>query len=280
MKYSKVRLTWGPNVGDTLTLNLNNPLPSDPYVITDISGLEPPPINIYLTQLVEGAQYQGQRADSREIIMTLKYQPNYALNQDVGVLRKKLYQMLTQKQDYNVIFRLMDDAGTGWVETDTRIKRMEPTIFTKDPQIIITFTCFDAFFHHGFYTHPNPSVFNAKTAIDPIVITTEGDAPTGFLMVFGMTANTGTWRIRNANNTKLLQINYPFLTGDRIWVDTRGGYRSLTLVRSGDPNKNIISYLTSNSTWPQLDGESTSFIPIVPTYVVDYLGFTARHWGF
>ncbi len=201
MIYTKVQLIWGPATADKLTFILENQTTANTYVVKSISGLDPPPINLSIAELAfEGGVYQGRRPENREIVLTIGFQPNYGTGVNAGDLRKSLYKMLTPKLNNIITFKLLDNSEINWVQTTGHIKRMEANQFSKDPEIQITMTCLSPYFEHGQYTHPTPSSLNG---LNPLPITTEGDASTGFLITFGFSSNLTFFKLSNSNGSKL-----------------------------------------------------------------------------
>ena len=278
MKHTRAQFLWGPDIQDKITFNLK-PVTSNPssYVVKSISGLEPPSITINTTdQIFEGSIYQGRRPEGREIIMLLGMSPNYSLGENFGDLRTKLYSLLTPKLNLPITFRLLGDSDTPWVETKGYIKRIEAPIFSEDPEVQITMSCLGPYFDAW---PVNFSPVSSLSGTNPIPITNTGDAPSGFLATFVPTVNMSSFKLSNANETQSIEFVYNFLANDRIWIDTRIGFRSATRVRSG-ASINLLPYMTQGATWLQLHGGLNNIKISTASYLVEYLYYTPRHWGF
>ena len=278
MKWVKCDIQWGPDAtNDRIIFNLDQPGLNSPYYTRSISGLEPPENAVSIVdQVIEGGIFQGQRPTQREIVMIVGFIPDYTVVDPIGTLRKSLYRMMTPRNSAPVTFRLTDATATNWVRTYGYVKRIEANIFSKDPEVQITFACTASFFEHGSYTHPTPSVFSG---ISPITVTTEGDAPTGFLATFQLTAAMASFHITNALFTKQIRFIYAFLSGDQIQIDTRAGTRLATVNRSSVIT-NLLPYMQSDSVWLQLEGITTQLALSTTSFTCNQMTFVSRHWGF
>lgn len=277
MKYTKAQFLWGTGGSDKFTFPLNAINSTSPYVVKSITGLEPPPIDVSIgDKAFEGGIYQGRRPQNREIVVTLGFQPNYAIGEDVGTLRTALNVLLNPKLDALLRFRLLNEAETEWVQTSGHIKRMEQNPFSKDPEIQITMPCTSPYFENAASFLASPG---ALSGLSTFTITNLGDAPTGFFLVLVLNTNINPFKISNSNNSKWMQFNYAFLNGDRIWIDTRAGQRSVKRTRSS-VDLNLLPLMTEDSSWLQLDGGATVLDPNTNSYTVEQVAFSSRWWGF
>jgi hypothetical protein len=283
MNFNKLRLTWGSGAGDTITLALDRMNLVSPYIVQNITGLEPPDLNlVVVTRSDEGGVLTGKRAANREIAILLGFQPQYSSGQTVSDLRRKLYGMLFPKLNGHIDVKLLNDAETDYLTTTAYVKSMDPNIFSKDPQIQIVLSCMSPYFDGIPYTHPSPADLSGKT--DFFNITNQGDAPTGFITNVTINAATSFFRfftedyVYDFDHARFIHITYQFQIGDKLSINTISGQRYCTMVRSGT-TINMLQYLSPNTSWLQLDAGLNRINPNIPDYTITSWKHTPRYWG-
>jgi hypothetical protein len=277
MRYTKLKLTWGPGIGDTLTFALDPMRIASPYSVQSISGLEPPDVVLAMsTKAEEGAVLQGRRANNRQIVILLGFRPEYSSGQSVGELRRKLYGMLTPKLSYNVIIQLTDDTGTDVLQTIGNVSKMDTNPFSKDPQTQITLDCLSPYFTGKTFVHPTPGSLSG--GVTSFTVPNDGDAPAGFICNVTINDTQPLFRFFTWDESEWIHITYPFLAGDTIQINTIMGQREVTMTRSGN-KVNMLQFLSPNTSWLQLDPGPNQFKPTPTNYTMNSWSSTARYWG-
>lgn len=209
------------------TIPVGRPDLNQDYFIKDIDGLGPTDASLAMSSFADydGSVFHGGRLNQRIIVMKIGYSPNYASNEGIGALRKQAYTWFPPKSRVGLFINDLDRPRVyvyGYVE------RIEPVIFSKDPEMQITLVCEESYF-------ASPSMLTLNgTANTPVSLTDDiyGDAPSGFVLTMSPTANFSRLDIRNGKDPNIV-IEYPFAAGDSIRVSTNPGSKYATVTRGG-----------------------------------------------
>lgn len=288
MKFSSVRLYFKPDFSignpttplDSVIFPLDSTIATSPFVLKSADGLDPPDISVLVGQTLEvGGSNQGRRPQNREIILTVGFQPAYASGQTANDLRNQLYPFLAPKMGIPVTVSIRDAAGVEKMTTLGNIKHFEANIFAKDPEVVITITCFDAYFTGGLAFLPG-----VPYSSNYITVTNPGTAPTGFKFNFTYTAAAAAFEMFDGYGSSIY-FNYAFLSGDIIDITTAIGSIVATVKRSG-VTSNLIPYMNAKNVWLQLyAGENRLYINnklyinAAATWTLNSLTYTTRYWG-
>lgn len=237
MQINKIRLNGGvdvdlPIIGATL---------SDTYLLKGADGLGPVDQN---TVFLNGV-YQGKKPSDRQIVLRVGLNANYGLNQTPEQLRSTLYGLLTLRPKKMLQVQFMyGNVVVGW--TEGKIDKLEPVLFSKETEVQLTISCTDAYLYAPFATMPNIATTSQFT------IPYEGTAEAGFRMEIEFTASIPDFAIYDQNNPDTtMEIETPFVPGDKLIIDTRKGVRSI-LVDGGLDITNKIGALSQVSEWLEL----------------------------
>lgn len=112
-----------------------------PFQVRNIDGLGPERSNIATAPLAtgRGVFYQGKSTASRNIIITLGFNPDW-ITQTISNLRQLLYTYLMPEQEIKLTI-YSDDVPT--VAIEGIIESLDPNIFAQDPEIQISIICPD-----------------------------------------------------------------------------------------------------------------------------------------
>jgi hypothetical protein len=276
MTFTKLRLKWGPNALDTVTLRFGVLNTTEPYLVKVITGLEPvaQPVSL-ASKAEEGSGFQGKRPDDRQIVVQLGFQPDYSQGQSVESLRRALYPMLVPKLDYSCAVTLLNEDETEQWRTWGHVSKTPTNPFSKDPELQIVIDCLGPYWLGDDYVHPSPSDLSGKSSF---TINNIGDAPTGWELVVNVTAAKTNFEIFRGDNKEWVLITYNFAIGDQITINTTMGQRNLTLLRSG-ATTNLLQFLSPNSTYFQMDGGPNTFNSLYTQYTVKSWKHTPRFLG-
>lgn len=280
MRFSSISLshdTGGVSTGitmPTLVLPLGSTANAGPYLLKSVKGLEPPPIDVIVSEGLNSENtLQGTSPNNREVIMTVGYKPNYGAGQTIGDLRSQLYPWLTPKFGLPIKMSILDSNGSQLAYVLCRIKRFETDIFSKDPQVVITFTCIGSYLSAADYVYPGLGSLS-KTSY---ILTNPGDAPSGFKLVIVMTGSNGQFNLYNRFNARM-QFNYSFVSGDIITVSSVAGNRYANVNRSSVIT-NLLPYQISGFTWIDLFGGQNPFTFGHSSYNFTSLTIYPKYWG-
>lgn len=225
-----------------MTLEIGNADPNEILILTSISGLSPVDVQLFTGEFARsGGYYQGRRVGMRNPVFNFKLNPNYALDIDVSDIRDLLYRQFLEPtaNGDGLQVRLVDDRRPdryfiGFTE------KFPTEIFVKEPTAQISMLCVDPFLKSvdeisrsqigGWLTLP---------------INYDGSADTGIELTIQVVGATPQITIENNNQTMIL--DYPFLLGDEVTINTIEGSRYIR--RNG---VDIMVALRAGSDWIQL----------------------------
>ena len=252
------------------TLELTN---NENYVVSSIQGLNPPSatINTKTVTNFDGAKFNSSRVNVRNIVITI------LPTDPVDANRIALYEYFKVKQFVRIFYsnRLRNVYIDGYVET------MEDDFFTKSQNIQISIICPNPYFKsvdYGINSFMNVvdlfespfSIPNEGMAVSEkldnftVDVTNRGDVSTGVVIHGIFSGNVIELTIWDKLTKGKMMIEYEFVAGDELFIDTNKGQKSITLSRSGE-KVNLINYLTEDSTWLTLSPGINSF-----EYVTEY----------
>lgn len=251
--------------------------PLDPFILKSVDGLGPPDVDVVIANtLHQGGVYQGRRPLSREIVARVGLNPDYSVGERPSDLRTTLYGLLTPGEDDYVMVNLVNDAESVSYTTKAWVKRIEPAIFAKDPEVQIVLPCLQPYLTGiardqvtvpGGWTKTNFTIINVATA------------PAGFQFQVTLTANASSFGITNTNGSRKMVIEYPFLNGDVIKFDTVAGQRKVMRTRSGTP-LDVSGFMQSGSEWMMLRGGGNNFLTTgTSSFNWNYFNYIEQFWG-
>jgi hypothetical protein len=276
MYFTRVRLQGLQNVN----LPVQGASATDPYIFKGADGLGPPENENIIEHTKEmGGLYLGTTTALRQLVLRVGLNPNMVVNQTAEQMRTVLYGLLTPGTGPRITVQLMNGALIA-ARTYGYVKRIEIVPFSKEPEVQITIDCTQSFFE----ANADVSVLTGLSKSAP-VIENLGTAPAGFRFELTFTSNVSTnpkrFYMENPATGEFLDIWYPFLTGNKLIVDTRPGSRGITIVRqTGSPLEiSGLSKMVSGSSWLMLQGGINTF-GINPTNF-NWVSFVYRpqFWG-
>lgn len=219
------------------------------YSVQDIDGLDPVKATIVSSAFaqMDGEQYQSSRREKRNIILTLGYEPDYAVG-TVQDLRKKLYSFFMPKQ--RVLLRFFQ-TGEPMLQIYGRVESLVSPKFAKEPQAVISMLCFDPDFYN-----PTPTVLAGNTTSSTVEQqhTYDGSVETGILFKLLVNRNDVTeFSIyHRPPDDSLRQLDFsvatPFQSGDILSISTIPGNKYATLTRGG-VDTSLLYGISPQSNW-------------------------------
>lgn len=267
MRFTKIRYN-GLTVVDFPIIGAK---PQDLYICKGVEGLGPPEIQVSLSNTLNaGGFYQGRRALNKQLVALIGLNPNHALGQTSADLRTDLYGLLSPASDDSITVQFVDDEDVvayivGYVA------KMEINPFTDTPEVQVTTDCDSPYFKA-----PEELFIEPASKTDP-EIENVGTAPAGFHMEVLFTAPESGWSLTHISGRKM-EIDYEFLSGDLLTIDTRPGSREISVVRSS-VKSNIIYALTEDSVWFMLHGGVNIFSTSSSAFDWGDVFFQPQFWG-
>lgn len=268
MYFTKLRL----NGLEVIDLPVVHAKPSDAYILKSADGLGPSEIDVSIVETLNaGGVYQGRRPNTKEVVILVGLNPNHGAEQTASDLRATLYGLLTPGVVDRVKIELMDEEAslafiTGYV------KKMEIVPFNQNPEVQVTFACLEQYWTTSTLIYLDPG-----DKVHPI-IPNVGTAPSGFHMEVIFTTSMTSWTLMDDIGHKM-QIDYSFLAGDRLSIDTRPGQRGIWLDRAATTHKNIIYALSADSIWLMLHGGDNQFHTNLQTFNWGDVAYLPQYWG-
>jgi hypothetical protein len=247
MIITKVRLIGA----STVDLPIVGALPSDPYVLKAADGFGPTQNDINLVNtLRQGGVYQGRRPQLRVPVMRVGFNANWGAGQTPESLRTALYSLLSPAGD-RVTMQLMNGVSIV-AQCFGYIEKIEPAIFAKDPEAVITLQCTQSYFEALNDVQYTPDVYSG------FVINNQGTDETGFALAISMaTSATSLTLTKTATNEKML-FTHGFLAGDILRLNTEAGFLRAELERNGGLSSLLLA-MSADSKWLQLNYGVNSF---------------------
>lgn len=278
MRLTNVRLV-GLNVID---FKLTNPSPTDPYVIKNIDGLGPTDIDVTISNALQTEGfYRHSMPHNRELIFRVKLNPNYDVDKTISDLRTGMYGLMEGDVSGGVSIQFME--GNVRVALATAyVKRFEVLVFTKDPEVQITFACTGAHF-------VAPDYITLTSTINTIKTVTPGTARVPMVLKVRVKTAVPSMAVRRFFSTIpdpqefFVLKDVGFLAGDIVTIDTTPGQRDVILYR-GSTSRGLIGHVTPESEWPWLDPVLQNEVYLTGTGASDVtlqeLKYKPRYWGF
>ena len=251
MRLSSIKVTNAQ--GSQLEFPLEDP--SGGFIVRDIQGLGPVKATLVSTSFanMDGGQYHPSRRETRNIVLTLGLEPDYAVS-DVHTLRKLLYSFFMPKTEGTLEFHLFDKftedlfAQTKDLTIDARIESCEPSIFTKDPAMDVSMLCYDPDFVDLTGVTVNGSTVSDLTES---VVTYEGEVDTGVIFTLrpDRVLNDFTIFHRPPDGTLVtIDFSYPMLVGDVVEISSVPGSKYVRVTRAG-VQSSILYAVSPQSGW-------------------------------
>ena len=267
MRLTKLRL-----IGlATVDLPIVGATPQDLYICKSVEGLGPVEVDVAIAKTrLEGGVYQGRTTQNKQIVALIGLNPDYSAGQVPADLRESLYGMLSPSADDSIQFQIMNEDDVV-AQTTGYVAKIEINPFSTKPEVQMTIDCTKSYFEDPDEYFLEPSDKSA------VVIENEGTAPTGFHFEMLFTAPITGWTITHISGRKM-EIDYDFLAGDLLEIDTRPGQRGIWVTRSA-VRTNIIWALTSDSTWLMLHGGANNFATSSSAFDWGDVYYKPLFWG-
>ena len=243
------------------------------YQVYQIDGLTPPTAQINTSTLVglDGERFNSSKLNTRHITIMMK------INGNVEANRLRLYQYARTKEK----IRFYITTASRDVYIDGYVESLEVMIFAMVQVAQIGILCPYPYFSAldeilaystnvsaGFMfpfaiDADDPVVISEEAESDGIIIYNSSEAETGTVINIRFVSGASSIKIQNTGTGDEFQLNYTFLAGDVVIVNTNVGQKSITLVRNGNIS-NLFSALVPGSAFPELEPGTNVF-----DYLVD-----------
>ena len=243
------------------------------WQVFDITGLDPPAAQINLTNLagLDGARLNSTKLGTRNIVISIK------INGDVEGNRLDLYRFFRTKEACTFYFT----NGRRDVKIEGVVESVECPQFTNLEVMQVSIICpcpyfralaeitadisneIDGFSFPFSINVDNPVPFSIYVAHREADVFNDSDTETGAIIEVEFSGAVNKIMLANVGTGETLTVNYSFISGDIMTIDTNKGQKSLVLTRGG-VKYNLFPALVSGSTFFQLRPGSNVF-----TYFAD-----------
>lgn len=237
-----------PSNGSVLSLPIA--LVGPGYPVYSVDGLGPVKATHVSngTAKLDGAQLQSTHIDSRNIVITLGFEPNYAINETVASMREKLYSYMVPADTVTVRIILSDGRS---MELSATVETVDPAIFSNDPVIVITLIAYKPMFNAI-----NEVVIpgNTVTGVTDIPIVYPGTAKTGITFIFSPNRAISDFTLYNRQPDGIvtsMSFSTSLIAGDVLTVTTTPRERSIIRMRSG-VQTGLLQAKDIGSAWTEL----------------------------
>lgn len=208
------------------------------YVLTDVSGLDPPVAELSFTQIsgVDGSSFSSGQVGNRNIVLTMTVLPPLEQN------RIFLNRIFTLKSKVKICYESesLDVYTYGYVES------LSCNAFELGQQATVSVICGNPYFLAQSTSGITFSAIKKKAYVNA------GQASTGFEVRIKIAdCDVLMPAVTNETTGELIRISDTFKSGDEIVISTVYGKRSITLCRDG-AETSLLDKLHENSSWVQL----------------------------
>lgn len=262
-------------VGMLLTLELEDV--SDGLVLKDVTGLDPVQATLVSSSfaLQDGAQYHSSRREPRDISLIIGLEPDYVTT-TVRDLRKTLYSYFMPKSEVSLRFYMADGLVVNAVG---RVRTHEAPMFTQEPVVVISLTCFDPDF-----IALTPIVVEEDTVSTSteFLINYQGTVETGIKFVMELDRNLDAFTIYHRPPDDLIRsfdFSAELLDNDILTIVTSVGSKSITRNRSAVITS-LLYGMSPQSNWVELmPGNNYFRVYAVGAAIPFTIEYTPRYGG-
>lgn len=281
MEFDTVRLLGNSERSITLPLYPSPAFLTEPYICKSIVGLDPPPIDVHLS---ESPGFPGfllsRHTQSREVVLRIGLNPYFARveggPQTLKAVREEMYRtVLSPNASGLVTLQLLNASAptTPVALIQGHSRQFEAPAFTKDPETQISLIC-----PNPYFTSPNTTDLVNSGSATAIVFENEGEAPVGFFLALTLSSTHSSFVLSDNNAGKSMQITHSLPAGSTLTIDTRPGSRGVSLTTGGTVT-NLMGALNSFSDWLLLEPGANAFTASSGGYSIAQGYYTQAWWG-
>ena len=247
------------------------------YTVKDIDGINPVKATIVSSKFAQlpGSQYQSSRRENRNIVITLGIEQNNS-SMSVADRRAILYGFFMPTAEVFLKF-FVDDVYFAYASG--RVESFETSIFSKEPEVVISILSFDPDLIAPSSVVVNGSSVSTTTEQS---VTYNGTTVAGFL--FKLMVDRAITEMTIYNNTPSGEsLSYLFvgslIAGDVLAINTVAGNKYATVTRSGTPSSVLYAISPASSWFGLYPGVNNLRVFIAGAAVPFTLEYTARYGG-
>lgn len=274
MKITKLRL-----IGQhTINLPIVGITPANDFICKGVDGLGPVEVNVDISRDRNGfGTYQGRQPGPREIVARVGLNAAWSMGQTPDSLRTLLYGLLSPGIDKSIMVQLMNGSDVV-AQTKAYVKRIEPVLFSKEPEVQIVMPCLQSFLEHPNYV--DLAATNLDRALPHILNT--GTADAGIHMQMNFTGAQDSFYLHRVgmeeSDSYGLYIQHEIQVADWLVIDTTAGKKELYLTRGGQTIP-LVGYLHEASRWIELNPGLNVLSTSTQDFFFGAVYYTPLYWG-
>lgn len=241
-------------------------------LIDDIEGLGPVKATITSSDFaqLDGSQYQSSRRESRNIVMTITLEPDWAI-ETVEDLRRRAYEHFMPKT--NIELKLHFDNRNP-LSIKGMVESAEPAIFTAEPSIVVSIFCFDPDF-----VDYEPQLINGTTneSLSTTEVYYDGTVAAG--IVFELFVNRNLTDFSIYLNETQMDFSGILQLDDTLEISTVPGDKYVHLHRAGNQSSYLYG-ISPQSKWLEFEpGVNNLRVYAIGASIPYQIGFINRYGG-
>ncbi len=254
---------------------LNHADTSQSYILQQGWGFDLDEINPYFYGSYGSNDFVAMTPRDRLIVMKIRLNPQIQSDETPSSLRDHLYRLIASGRTGLSEVRLMN-GGSPVAYIRGHIKKFEADIFSPDPVIQVSISCPDPMFKSVNPVTPTVTISSGIATITDNVST----APHGFDMTLQFSGNDSSPFVvqGKAGTTEWpFQLNYDFITSDRLRIVSYEDQKSVSVLRSGNTIQ-LMDKIAIGQVWPLMFPGVTQlqFPATVTMYAFEYYQY---FWG-
>lgn len=235
-------------------------LTSEPgFYVTSVLGLTPAAAVINTDGLAtgDGSLYNSSKVGNRNIVITMTYRSGV----NVEAERIKLYSIFKTKQWVRLFYKNSHRN----VYIDGYVETFEGDLFQRGQQAAVSIICPDPFFKNiddttTTFTGVIPMLefpvefpeegipFSELRVYDEKSVYNAGDTETGVIIRCNFSGDVNNPAFYNLTTGEGLVIEFDFIRGDALTINTNQGSKKIELIRDG-ATINMLNHLQQGSAW-------------------------------
>lgn len=219
------------------------------FLLEEVDGLDPVKATITSSSFaqLDGTDYQSSRREERNIKLKISLEPDWGVD-TVRTLRKRLYEYFMPKSALGLRF-YASDADPVWISG--RVESFETALFSAEPAVDISITCFDPDFYE-----PDPILVSGNTVSTATETLFDyiGTVETGILFTLRPNRVITTFTIYHrdpSGSIRQLDFSGDLQNLDVLKISTTQGRKYARLTRGGTETSFLFG-VSPQSYWPEL----------------------------
>lgn len=249
------------------------------YILRNATGLDPEEVMAKYYGRASGTLTKYYKPTMRERIVTLliNLNPQYDLGESVSSLRDKVYQVLSYGLTAELQLKFVNVGGTEVASLFGFIEKIEAPIFSKEPQVQITFKCTDPFFKKTDYVVVPGTMFGTEHNWNDDI----SNAPHGYELKFVFSSGGTPFSITNETEfgDALFYIGFSFFAGDTLYLNSEDGNKYVYVDRPLAGILQLANYIDNYSIWPIMYPGPNRLTFSAPAATTSQIKHRPTFWG-